>query len=358
MAIMKGMKRGRPSTSPMRAAMKRAKAGKNPNAAVAEKCRLVVAAVKQAGDLTAAVKDMLVKAVPTSLGEFADARHHVQVQVVKWVGDALSGVETGLKKGRDEAQANLESKSHAATEKAAALASLTSASAEAVKAFKAAESAQRTVESELAAAKAGKAALEDSKANDFLPMKERAGSAAEVKRILALGGKYHCEMAFLTMLPAVLKKEPTARGTFDQLAMTQLEDWYEKTTAGHVDTLQAADASSATAAAELEAAAAAKTAAAERTHEASAAHAEAQQAQKKAAAAPKAAEKAVEAFEWEKEEAVRAFCDATKKLDNFASGALAAYQELAAHTTPPPKNLEDLDAGVSVEKATKLADTQ
>merc|ERR1740138_2040083 len=99
---------------------------------------------------------------------------------------------------------------------------------EAAEALKEALAMQRKGDASLEAAAAKKTTLETALAEVYGPLKEKAATNAEVKKLAAVGTEFCFDPSLLGTLPATLKKAPDMRGKFDSITLEQLESEFSK----------------------------------------------------------------------------------------------------------------------------------
>mmetsp|Transcript_51828 Transcript_51828/g.113582 ORF Transcript_51828/g.113582 Transcript_51828/m.113582 type:complete len:366 (-) Transcript_51828:66-1163(-) len=320
-------------------------------------CDLVSSALADADGL----REMLEDFVVGSLGVAKDARHPCQTAVVKLIGEGLEGIQGKLTQTLAEAQAKVDgadadkvARDAAVTQASAALATLEAAVAEckttlnndvsvlkeADATLKAAEATQKEGDAVLDAVAAKKTTLETAVSEVYEPLKERAATNAEVKKLAAVGAEFSFDPSLLGTLPATLKKAPETRGKFDGITLEQLEGEFSKNRSEMEKELEAGQGGKTERAAAVEAAKSSQNAAVEKKAASVSALEEARSALRKGEAELDAAQKAVANYYPDLKVAADALDDAKSKLESFNSGALAAFRELKDRATPVPEAVE------------------
>jgi len=210
------------------------------------------------------VKRMLEDILPCALGVFSDERHSFQERVVASVaavmGDAEAAFNGEIKTSR--AQHNQASADKPLQEKevAEATVSLESAKgeaqrlkvllAEAATTFRAKTAAlseaedARALDAQKAVEASKRKADYETALQDLVFLKtisaEEADGAARQKQLATLLKKYKFEESMLIALPAAVAKAPEARGQFDIMAITQLENEINKSISEEESVLAAA----------------------------------------------------------------------------------------------------------------------
>lgn len=317
-------------------------------------CGLVSTALEGAPGL----KEMVGDLVLGSLGVAKDARLPNQAAVVKMIGEALTGLQGSLTKSLSAAQAKLNGADADKAAREAAVVTVTTALAgleatvaecktalgtdtaalkEAADALKKVEAAQKEGDKGVEAVAAKKAALEAALAEVYGPLKAKAASNAEVKKLVAVGKEFSFDASLLATLPASLKKASEARGHFDNITLEQLDGEFSKCSAELAKEVEAGQPGKAERAATTEAASSAHAAALAKKDASAAALDAAKLALKKGVADCSAAEKAVANFYPDLKVAADALDTAKADLDGFNAGALKSFAELSERVTPPPE---------------------
>jgi len=211
-------------------------------------------------------------------------------------------------------------------------------------ALSAAKERQTTGDAELVEAEGKKTKLETFLAGPFEGM--TAGSLDEEKtkegcsEVLKIGKEYKFDDSLLASLTSAIQKAPDARGSFDTLCLTQVQDVFQKAIAELAATLAAGEpakaerASAVTAAEEALAGAETQETASKEALDA------AKKEEGEAGEALKAAKAAVKAFNPELKEACNALDNAKAALQELHDGAVAPFTELVEWSNVPPPTPE------------------
>jgi len=196
--------------------------------------------------LTAEALITITSALPLSLASPKNERHPFQEQAVAAVGDLLARIQdqkteaiTKTAAARDEVEKEKESqdakvkemqedyevKSKSCQELKTALAGVARAFQSAKVAVGEAEKSQRAVVDKIQSASKDKAAVEQL-VQDMASIHERP---SEISSFLKkLSNQVDVDATMITAIPCTLGKEPSARGTFDEVVMTQLNETTSK----------------------------------------------------------------------------------------------------------------------------------
>jgi len=254
----------------------------------------------------------------------------------------------GQKSERDAAAEAAAATQTAKKEATAAVKEAEKKAVEDVKAAKAALSAaketQTTGDAELVESEGKKTRLETFLAGPFEGMK--AGSLDDEKtkegcaEVLKIGKEYNFDDSLLTSLPSAIQKAPDARGGFDTLCLTQVQELFQKAIAELAATLAAGEPAKAERASAVTAAEEAFAAAETQETASKAALDEAKKEEGEAGEALKAAKAAVKAFNPELKEACDALDYAKASLKELDDDAVKPFTELMEWTNVPPPEPE------------------
>jgi len=311
------------------------------------------------------------------LGVPKEDRHPFQEQVIQMITEVMESIESGMKSKieaaekalaeSDTAKAAKEAAEKTAeetvtTKKAEAEAAKTAASeaAEAAKAAKAAlataTSEQKSGDAELDAAIAKKEKLVSAKDGTYGAFK--AGTMEEDKKdaglieLVALGKEFGMDGTLLTSLPSALKKAPDARGTFDQMVCTTVEQTLDKNIASLAETITSGEPAKAERASKVAAATTASEAAEAESVAKKEASTTATSALKEAEAALKAAVKEVKGHGPLTKELQKSLKADQAALEDFVGGPKEAFTSLLAYTLIVPEEPEaPADAEAPAETA-------
>jgi hypothetical protein len=277
----------------------------------------VVNALGQATDIPEECRAMLEASVPGCLGSPVNERHEFQTSMVKMIGETIEGVELRLRQAVDDeaakvatAEAAKAEAEHAVTDakvnleaKATDLAANKTAHDEAAQAV---TSAMAGLTEAQAAQKKGDAPLEKARKvkeefegalNDHVGyMKEDNGFDAKgakihTNQIMRLAKKLGLEDSLLMALPSACTTMPSRRGSFDKMAVSELESSFQAKVAALVEEMSAGAEATASRAAVVTAAEQKVQAAEDVQKHAGAALATAQKAQEEAVVGLRKAEK-------------------------------------------------------------------
>lgn len=193
-------------------------------------------------------RKMLVTMVAKSLCVAADERHELQVQCVDMIGDAIQQVKVKMQEVMDSEQAtvttfeggkaDLERKLQEAKDvldqdraKLEAASKILSDASEAVLSAKATlgskQEDQKAADAGFAQFKADKEAFDNVLENDLKKLRDGTWEDGQAKKhfdgLATLFGKFTLEDSLQAVLPGSLMKKPDERGSFDLMAVTQLE---------------------------------------------------------------------------------------------------------------------------------------
>lgn len=356
MKAMKGAKRAASPVKPASPAKKGRGAG----------CREVIKALKEVGPWSPAanIVTMLCDAVPHTLGVPKEDRHAFQEKIVGWTEQTLAAYAAGMQKeanelaakvadsdgekaARDAAKAakdgELEKLREAVAAARTALAECETAKTLAAASLAATEQAQIEGDAEYEKAAKTKAEIELTHTEAYVPLKaERTEELPEMSnqmaRLLQLGKDFSFDEALLTSFPSALRKEPSARGTFDQMVLEQYEQALQERVAALAKVLSEGQAGKDARAAAVAAAQAVSDSACTALTAAKDALAGAKEAKTAGDAALKEAQRSVKDFVPEMK-AIASLSDAAAaRLQAFQDGPLAGF---AALKDPPPPPVEE-----------------
>jgi len=269
-------------------------------------------------------RKMLTTMIPKSLCVPLDERHQLQTQCVEMLGEAIREVQAKMQEAIDAEQAEvvkvestkyeLEGELQQAkvmlTQKQEKLTASDNVLAEASKSVLSAKATltssqdeKNTFESGCMQIRSDKEAFEHVSANDLNKLCggtwEEGNAQKHFDAVAALFGKFTLEESLLSVLPGSLMKKPAERGSFDHMAVTQLDESIqgklrELTSAVEQQAPQAQERDAAVASAQK-----AYDEASEEQKKAAGAMSVAQDEEKTAIAAVKAAEAAVDSAEAE-----------------------------------------------------------
>jgi len=221
---------------------------------IAEKCEEVVRAINRISDLPEAVKELFGEMLPFSLTVCREDRHEFQVRIIEALAVELDKVEKRLqatarectekvnglstqKGAREEAVTSAEAahgeKEASVNEHKHALAHDCLAFRAAREAHSEAQATQMSGDQELLAAEDKKERLREAFEGTFRPLKNGSeGTSETLKKATDLVGclcaLYPVDDSLATALPSALSKEPSARSTFDTMAVNEVETCIEK----------------------------------------------------------------------------------------------------------------------------------
>lgn len=345
---------------------------------VEEKCSKVAAALKEVE--SEAVGTLFGDVIPLSLGLCQEERHSYQQGVVDMVGKELEKQEAALETAITEAEGELkqvdtdkekaegqlvdleatsQQKVAQAQEKKYALADCALAFRGAKEGLAEAEAKQTAGEKELSEVAKKHEALAKAISEILEPLKEgtmdkeRVPQAA-VDLVPTLQCYFQVEESLVPAIPAVLSKEPSARGSFDTMAATQLEEQAKKALANFATTIKGGEAAKAERTAAVEEASEALTAARNAQRVSAGVFTAAQAEEESAQAAVAEAKKGLRAFGPAKKSKAKALANAQIALQGFRDGPLAAFKELGTRSNQPkeePAVAEEAAEEVAAEPA-------
>jgi len=323
----------------------------------------VAAGLELAADLPQSAKEMINDMLVHACSTWKAERHEFQASVVSFTETTLTGVERGLQEALEAAQqaaahldetkdarANaVQGAEKALEEQRADVSKAKHSLADAARAFRAAReaiaqasAAQETVERDLTKAAADKDELEVAMADLFRPLLAEGGAAGEGKgqekadSLMQFLTKVSFDEAMLSALPSALVKEPSTRGSFEMVVLSQLESDVAKRVAELDASLKEAQPTRAQRAEDLE--------------KAQASLEEAKQAQLDGAGTLQAATAEEQRRQAALQEAKQAVAEAGKEakrlgrdversqraLDSFVGGPLVAFLQLRDRSAPAP----------------------
>jgi len=265
---------------------------------------------------------------------------------------ALADLETALK-----------AKETQAGEKRSALADCALSFRQAKEGLAEAQGRHRAAEKELEEVATKYVALGKVIAGILEPLKEgtldsETAPKAAAELVPMLQCYFHVEESLVPAIPAVLSKEPSARGSFDTMAATQLEDQANKALQGFGATTKSREAVKAERAAAVAAAEEALTAARYAQRVGAGTFTTADEEWKAAEAAVEAAKQALKSLVPERMRRLRALQRAQGALEAFRLGPLAAFRELSARSGRPAEKPAGTEAaGEAAAEAAAEAET-
>jgi len=327
----------------------------------------VAAGLELAADLPQSAKEMVMAMLVKACGTYKEERHEFQASVVSFTETTLAGVERELKEALEAAQqaaAHLDETKDARAnavheaetvleEQRADVSKAKHSLADAARAFRSAReaiaqasAAQETVEHDLTKAVAVKDELEVAMADLFKPLLAEGGAAGEGKgqekadSLMQVLTKFSFDEAMLSALPSALVKEPSARGSFEMVVLSQLDNDVARRVAELDATLKEAQPTRAQRAEDLE--------------KAQSSFEEAKQVQLDGAGTLQAATAEEQRRQAALQEAKQAVAEAGKEakrlgrdversqraLDAFVGGPLAAFLQLRDRSAPTPAEEE------------------
>jgi len=326
---------------------------------VERKCHEVADSLRKFKDLPVEVSMLLGDVIPFSLALCQEERHAYQQGMVDVLGQELHRQEQFLEVGVAEVEAALDNlakereaqeagladletalkaKETEAGEKKNALADCALGFRHAKEGLAEAQGKQRVVDKELEEVDAKRAALSTLIVGILEPLKEGTLDKETVPKAAAelvpmLQCYFHVEESLVPAIPAVLSKEPSARGSFDTMAATQLEDQAKKALQEFATTTKSMEASKAECAAATAAAQEALIAARDAQRVGAGAFTTADEEWKAAEAAVDAAKQALKSFGPEKTRRLKVLQKAQGALECFRDGPLATFKELSTRSS-------------------------
>lgn len=363
-----------PNTRARTAAVEHAAKKRKVDSVLAGKCDVVAAALDAAPGLPVVARQMLtgmVRAIPPHgalphdskygdalTGMITDALETVQKRIDEEISAADAKVRGGNaeKAAREsavvEAQRRLQQQADICSERKSALMEASKACVAAQEALTAAQAAQQAGDAEVKEAADKKDALQTVYTESIEPLTAgRLEQAAATKKASALAKvwqEHNLDESIRTAMPTALSKEPSVRGSFDNMVIQQVNE----TVQARLQSLQVLVDNGAPAKAEREAAVeAARTAvdaAKEKQHASAAEMRQAQSDHKDAESALQAKEAEANSLLPELSASSDALEAARARLEVLRTGALAAWQEVSA---PPPPPSEEAAAVEEAEAA-------
>mmetsp|Transcript_38603 Transcript_38603/g.120124 ORF Transcript_38603/g.120124 Transcript_38603/m.120124 type:complete len:384 (-) Transcript_38603:202-1353(-) len=318
----------------------------------AKKCQAIIARLQAAGELPESLQLLLRR---LDRGLVAKGKRHISEEAgTSILGKAVRGVESTLEdqertaraavhgagaeeEARAAAQAAAEAQlcdlKQAVVEKKAELTESGKAIEEQKAVVQAARAARSSAEAEVRGSEARKRRLEEVERDSFEPLKDSPASGAGGQKRLTTLRKFGRDHGFhaelLSVLPAVLRRQPDKRRTFDGLCLQQLELEFAKQASSLDAAARDSEMRVARQADELEAAQAAMQEAKERqrtaTRELAAAEAALEAGKKSVAEARRHAKR----LPADRKLAERRFSLAEARVEKFRRGPLAAYRKAA-----------------------------
>lgn len=321
------------------------------------KCATVASAVLEAEELPENVREMLANNLKETLGVMKADRHPYQEQVVVMVGETLTAIgeriakaisdsdnelkdadskKAGLDAALETANKLLEARSEIVKTKQSAVAEAAAAKKGNAAALKEAQKEEAQGNKELDEAGSKKEKLEGFRNGLFKELSERVATSQDLKVLASISKTHGYDNDLVKALTSAFGKGPDARGTFDKLVGTQLDDQMAKSLAELNETLLKGEPD--------KQARAAKVTAAQATYDASEtalqacqdALSAAQAEESEASKGSKEANLAVTGFEPALQK-TRTRCDELKQeLIEFNEGALANFKELSVRAAEEP----------------------
>jgi len=336
----------------------------------------VAAALADAEDLPESVRSLLSAKLPQSLGVALEDRHPYQARLAEMVGEALSGIEArlqerlesaskevgdadgaraGLEAAAAEAQAAVEAKEVALKDQKDALTGVVKDLKSAKSALAEAEVARKTGDADIEMVVAKQEQLGAFHKDVCVPLASGVGQEAMtdeiLKRVAKVGEDFDMDASLLSSLPGAIVADPEARGEFDRLVITQLDDHVTQQLNALADQVGAAEPAKAERQRKVEEARTALEGLEEQQRASSVAVVAADAAWKEAASYLSAAQKALRDFGPEMQNTAKR-CDALKeKLEDFRDDILGTYQQLKARSIAPPPADDAGDAAAAADEA-------
>lgn len=221
----------------------------------------------KAADVPSMIRDLLVEALPLSLGVNKEERHRFQAEVVEMVGNVLTTQDASFLETVNKVLAKIDEAEHEKSTKEVDLKAVEAALeaknsetqtakysladyASIHKAAKGAVAAAQIAQEEAAdtykEATTKKTLLETAFREQGQPLTEAGVEEdqrnAIVNTLMATLSKFDFDTSMLTALPTALKKPPSARGEFDELVVTQFKEEVRMRVEALEETLQSGDA--------------------------------------------------------------------------------------------------------------------
>jgi len=341
-----------------RSASKAAGGAKKRPAGNAQMCNVVAAELTKATALSQSCRSMLSKICKDSLTVYADERHAYQKQAVAMTGETLAGIQATLEDDIAKAQATVDS---ADKEKASRIQVETAAKTALDGLEEAVKSAKATVDTDSAAEKAAKAALSSavdavaSKDAELASLTDMQGrmtvskdayeplKTAKADSKKTLNALTKCladaglEDGLVESLETTLKKEASARGTYDGIVFHEVDSFMAQKFAELQTSIDACPPVKATLVAAKEAAEAAHVASQETLKAGHTAFSNAEVAKKEGKKAHTTAAAAVSSYDSDMAKAAKALEKANTALVAFQEGPKKCFEALKNLAPPPPE---------------------
>jgi len=345
------------------------------------KCKEVIKALAEfePESLRAVFGDVL----PLSLAICQEERHSYQQGVVDMVGSEMAKHEESLEGNIAEAQAKveqldkdkeekekqleelekaLEGKKAEAHEKKYALADAALAFRGAKEGLKEAEAKQKQGEKELSEVALKYDGLAKTISEVLEPLREGTMDKEKVPQaaneiVPTLQRYFFVEESLVPAIPTVLSKEPSARGSFDTMAATNLEELAKRALQSFSATIKGGEAAKAERQAAVEEADEALTSARSAQRVSAGIFTTAQTAEEAAQAAVSNAKQEIRAFGPDKKARSSALARAEKALKTFREGPSESFKELSTRSNvveeepAPMETAEATEAGETAEAA-------
>lgn len=327
---------------------------------LAKKCLQAVKGLEEA-DVPGGCLEMLRAMLPLALRSYQDERHAYEASVVAMAGEVLAGAEASMAKvladlataaGEQEKDHDVKeeavSKSEAdVQQKLGAMKTKRNELAEVALAFGKCKEALQAKQAEgFAAGKsvegltAKKANLLETQSEYLRPLTEGLEDEAQARALcdtlLQRLGALGLDASVLAAVPGAVTKAPAARGPFDTMVLSQLTGELQKRLGDLETELNAAEATKAGSAAAIGAAEKEFMDARARQLTSANAYKAANTAHEDGLAALLEAKKNLRALGTAQRKTAQEDFHATKRLQNFRDGPLAAFLELRDHVAPPP----------------------
>lgn len=360
MAFGKGKKR--PAASAAGGAKKRP-------AGNVQMCNVVAAELAKASTLSQSCRSMLSKICKDSLTVYADERHPYQKQAVAMTGETLAGIQAKLEDDIAHATGTVDS---ADKEKASRINVETTAKAALDGLEDAMKNAKATVDTDTAAEKAAKAALsaatdavadKDAELARLQDMKSRMTmckdtyeplKAAKVDNTRTLKALTKCladaglEDGLVESLDATLKKEATARRTYDGIVFYEVDGFMVQKFAELEASINSWQPVKDTLTQAKEAAEAAHVASMEKLKTSHSALSEAEVAKKEGKKAHATAAASVSSYDNDMGKAAKALAKANTELVAFQEGPKKCFEALKS-LAPPPEPVPEVEEAATTD---------
>lgn len=224
---------------------------------------------------------------------------------------------------------------------------------EAKAALKAAAGEQKAGDAFLAAADGKKAKLEEAQNTVYNPIKEGTAEKDQIDKgiatLLKLGREFGFDATMLTSLPGALGKAVDARGGFDGMVLSSVEDEMKKHINQCSEELSNGESSTAERAAKVASAQQQLETASTTEAESKTAVEECLSALKEAETSERDALKAVEDFDCDMAQVVSDLQSEKESLDCLRAGAMGVFKELSDRSkNPPQEKVEEMDVAPDV----------